>query len=346
MNPTTLKKVGITIAVILLFIGLWRWVLPVAIPFALGALIAMTAEPLVSLLSRRLPRGAAAGIGVTAALLGVLGILTLLTALLFRQLGQLTDHVPELIRSANEGLTGLHDTLTELSDRAPKSLQPMLSRTVDDMFSSSGTVVEGVLNRLPAAAGAVLSYVTNSALTVGTGCLAAYMISARMPKLRAWLSDPPPESGVGRLIPRLKRLRSALWGWLKAQISLSGMCFLILLVGFLLLGIPYSPVWAFLIALVDAVPLLGTGTVLIPWAIVSLLQKQSLRALGLLGIYAVTFLTRSALEPRLVGRQLGLDPLLTLASLYAGFQFWGVGGMLAAPVLCVIVKEVATGKAE
>jgi predicted PurR-regulated permease PerM len=167
------------------------------------------------------------------------------------------------------------------------------------------------------------------------------MISARLPELRGRLTDP--NTVFGKLFPRLKRIRTALWGWLKAQLSLSGMSFLILLAGFFLLGIPYAPLWALLIALVDAVPLLGTGTVLIPWALLTFLQGNGLQAMGLLIIYAVTFLTRTAMEPRLVGQQLGLDPLLTLASLYAGFHFWGVGGMLAAPILCVIVKE-ATAK--
>lgn len=343
METTTLKKAGIVLALIALAAALWRWVLPVALPFALGALIAMSAEPLVRFLSKRLPRSVSAGIGVTASLLGVLSILVLITALLFRQLGQLTDRVPQLVSTANRGLTDLRASLEQMLTKAPQALQPVLSRTVDNVFSSSGTLVEGALGRLPAAAGAVLSYLTSSALAVGTGCLAAYMISARLPKLRQRLSSPPPESLLGKALPRLQRLRSALWGWLKAQLKLSGLSFLILLVGFLLLGIPNSPLWAFFTALVDAVPLLGTGTVLIPWSVVCLIQGKSLQALGLLIIYGVTFLTRSALEPRLVGRQLGLDPLLTLASLYAGFHFWGVGGMLAAPVLCVIVKE-ATAK--
>ena len=106
-----------------------------------------------------------------------------------------------------------------------------------------------------------------------------------------------------------------------------------------MLGIPYAPLWSGFIAIVDAVPLLGTGTVLIPWSVVSLLQHRQLQAIGLLILYGITFLTRTALEPRLVGRQLGLDPLLTLAALYVGFLFWGIGGMLLAPLTCVVVKE-------
>ena len=151
---------------------------------------------------------------------------------------------------------------------------------------------------------------------------------------------------MGKFFPRLRRIRHALWGWLKAQGKLCLICFGILLVGFWAIGIEQSLLWAAVIALIDAVPLLGTGTVLIPWAIVCLLQGQQLRAVGLLCIYAVALLSRSTLEPRLVGKNLGLDPLITLVSLYAGYRFWGVGGMLVSPLLCVIVKEAASSPAE
>ena len=112
--------------------------------------------------------------------------------------------------------------------------------------------------------------------------------------------------------------------------------------GFLLLNISHGLLWAALVALVDAVPLLGTGTVLLPWALVCFLQDQHFRAIGLLCIYGAAMLTRTVLEPKLVGKQLGLDPLLTLLALYLGYRFWGFAGMLLAPVLAAAVKSAAT----
>ena len=162
-------------------------------------------------------------------------------------------------------------------------------------------------------------------------------------RLRTRLQSPPEGSWLARVLPRLRRIRHALWCWLKAQGKLSCISFLILLAGLLLLGIPWAPLWAFLIALVDAVPLLGTGTVLIPWALVSLLQARPVEALGLFAIYLTAALTRSVMEPRLVGKQLGLDPLITLGAIYAGYRFWGFGGILLAPILCVVVKEAVAG---
>ena len=97
--------------------------------------------------------------------------------------------------------------------------------------------------------------------------------------------------------------------------------------------------WAFGICLLDALPVLGTGTVLLPWALICCLQLDKARAIGLVGIYVVISLVRSVLEPKLVGRQLGLDPLVTLFSLYAGYKLWGIGGMIVAPLLAVTVTQ-------
>lgn len=339
MDFVAWKKPALAVLAVAVTVIAWRWVVPVALPFLVGLLVALAAEPLVRLLGRKLPRGAAAGIGVSCTLVGVLTVLVFVTALLLRQLGNLTDRIPALVDSAKAGLTSLQTTLLHLAEGAPEAVRPTLQRTVDRAFQSSGAVVEGFLQRLPDAISAVLSYLTGSAVAVGTGCLAAFMLSARLPKLRASLEAPSRESLVGRVLPKLKRLRLALWGWLKAQVTLSGVSFLILLAGLLLLRIPFAPLWAAFIALVDAVPLLGTGTVLVPWAVVSLLQGETVQAVGLLVIYGLTFLSRSTLEPKLVGKQLGLDPLLTLVSLYAGYRLWGIGGMLLSPLLCVVVKE-------
>ena len=87
--------------------------------------------------------------------------------------------------------------------------------------------------------------------------------------------------------------------------------------------------------------LLGTGTVMVPWAIVCLVQGRQLRAIGLLCIFGAALLVRTTLEPRLVGRHLGLDPLVTLVFLYLGYRFWGIPGMLLAPMLVAAVTAAA-----
>jgi predicted PurR-regulated permease PerM len=103
----------------------------------------------------------------------------------------------------------------------------------------------------------------------------------------------------------------------------------------MLLRVAYAPIWAFGIALVDAVPLLGTGIILLPWSLISLVQKNNLLAIGLLATYGAASICRTLWEPRLLGKQLGLDPLVTLMALYFGYQAWGILGMIFSPLLAV-----------
>jgi sporulation integral membrane protein YtvI len=166
------------------------------------------------------------------------------------------------------------------------------------------------------------------------------MISARLPKIREWIHAHLPKAWHEKYAPYLQTLKKTLCGWLVAQAKLVGVTFCILAVGFLLLRISHPLLWAAATCLVDILPILGTGTVLIPWSLVCFLQNDSLRAVGLLAIYTVISLLRSVLEPRLIGKQLGLDPLITLLAIYAGYRLWGLPGMLLAPILAVTATQI------
>ena len=319
-----------------------RYLLPVLLPFLLGTLLALAAEPVVRRLHTHLhfPRSVAAGVGVSLALVLLVSLFVLAAALLVRQLRSLTAALPDLEQTAVSGLSALQTYLLRLSDKLPAMLAEPVGRSVRGLFSSSTLLVDQLTQRLPEVASAVFSHVPGSALMVGTGVLSAFMISARLPKLRRWLRRSPWYASFQKWRPAAGKIRTALGGWIKAQLMLSALSFGIVTAGLLFLKIPYAPIWGLLIALVDAVPVLGTGTILLPWAFVCLVRQQRLQALGLIAIYLVAMVARSLLEPKLVGRQLGLDPLLTLVALYAGFRLWGVGGMLLAPLLCVATGEM------
>lgn len=320
--------------------GAWifvRYGIPVLFPFLLGAGLAFAAEPLAGLLERRihLPRFAAAGIGVTTVFILLIALLVMLTALLIREAGQLAHIMPDIVHSAQQGLSSLESWLLHLAGSAPEGIQPVLEGAVVNLFSGSGTAMEQFTSRLLGVAAGLLGWVTNSALTFATAVLAAFMISAKLPRIRSWIRERIPEIWRNRYLPALKGLKEALLGWLTAQLKLSGITLVLLLIGFWALRIPYAPVWAVAVALVDAFPVLGTGTVLIPWSVICLLQGQGARGAGLLGLYAVVWLVRSVMEPRLLGKELGLDPLVTLLSMYAGYKLLGLPGIIFSPLLAV-----------
>lgn len=126
--------------------------------------------------------------------------------------------------------------------------------------------------------------------------------------------------------------------YIKAQLIITGIIFCVLLCGFLILKTKYALLFAFLIALVDSVPLFGTGTVLIPWAIYEFLTENSLMGWGLIGIYGAALLTRQLCEPKIVGKNLGIHPLLSILSIYLGLKIFGVLGLFFGPLCTIFIK--------
>jgi len=343
MNQPLIRKIGLGL---LLFAGLWllgRYLLPILLPFLLAALLAVSSEPLVSFLHDRIkfPRALASGIGVSIALLLAVLLVLTLCALLLRQLGNLSGVLPDLGQTAQEGMDSLEGFLVNLAQKTPQTVSPILIRGVENFFSDSTQLLDQITAKVLALASGILTRIPDSALGFGTWILASFMTSAKLPYIRAWVSQKLPDSWRQQYLPTVKRLKRSLSGWLTAQLKLAGITFSILCGGFLLLRIHHAPLWAVLISLMDALPILGTGTVLIPWSLVCFLQGDHVRALGLLGIYAAAAMLRSVLEPKFIGKQLGLDPLVTLLSMYTGYRLWGILGMLISPLLAVTITQLA-----
>ena len=325
-----------------LAIALLRYGLPLVLPFLIGILLALAAEPAVRFLCNRLSikRSAAAfwGVSLTLILLSALGLL--LFSGLFHAMRWLASIMPELVSAAQQGLTTLQDRLLSLALSAPDGIREFLTKTVLGIFDSGGSLYAQAMSALPGLVAGIVSHVTGGFVGIGTAVLSAFLISHRLRKLKQWLRAKLPERWQQHYRPAFANLRQAAGGWLNAQARLMGLTFCILLAGFLLLWVPYAPVWAFLIALLDAVPMLGTGLVLIPWSIIHFLRQEPVQGTGLMALFLAATLTRSTLEPRLVGQQLGLDPLVTLICLYLGYQLLGLPGLLLAPLLGVTAMQV------
>ncbi len=340
MNTEQLRKgIGVLGALLALWLGS-KYLLPVLLPFFLGTLLALGAEPVVRLGTRRfhMHRTTAAGVGVSLTLLFLAGLLSILGALAVKELGSLAGSLPDV----KQGMVFLQDKLVQAAQGLPEGVRSLATGQVLEMFNDGSVLLEQVSASATGAVKSLLGWLPDGALGLGTGVLAGFMISARLPRLQSYFRKKLPEGWR----ENFRRIRTSVWGWVKAQGKLMGVTYGIVALGLTVLGIPYGFFWALLIALVDAVPILGTGTVLIPWAVTVLLQGQTLRGVGLLAVYGAAMLTRTVLEPRLVGRHLGLDPLVTLIFLYAGYRFWGFLGMILAPMLASAVKSITQPSSE
>lgn len=332
-------------SILLTFLLVWlviRFFLPLFSPFLLGAILALSAEPMVRFLHRRLhvPRGISTGIGVTMAFSLLSMVLLCLCAFLIRELGKLGGILPDLGQTAKTGFSLIRNWLLQLSSHTPESLQPVLHQNVNRFFSDGAALLDKAIGYLLGLAGTLLAHVPDSALSLGTALISAFLISAKLPKVRRMLLRRIPKERLRAILDTLRRIRRILGAWLTAQCKLAGVSFLILFLGLVFLRIPYALLWAAGICLVDVLPVLGTGAVLLPWSLVCLLQSDIARAVGLASVYVVLTLTRSMLEPKFLSRHLGLDPLVTLIVLYVGFQLWGIGGMILAPILTVTALQI------
>lgn len=347
MRPNLRKLVNIALIILGIYLCV-QYLLPLFLPFLLGAGLALAAEPIVRFTNSklRIPRPVAAGIGVSMAFSFIALVIMALFAFAVRELRTLAETLPDLEDAVLSGMDSLSGWLLSLASNAPAGLSNLLTGHVTDFFSGGAALIERVMGWLLNLASGLLSRVPGSALLIGTAIISSFMISAKLPKLRALFRSRFPREKLRPILDTLSRLKSAIGGWLKAQLKLSGVTFLLCTAGLLLLRVSHAPLWAGLIALVDTFPILGVGTALIPWSLVAFLQGDRFLAFGLLGLYAACAVTRSVLEPRLVGRQLGLDPLVTLIALYSGYRLWGLAGMILAPMLAVTVTQIINPQTE
>ena len=336
------KKILVLAGSFLLFWLTVRLLLPLFSPFLLGAALALAAEPMTSFLHKRahVPRCISAGIGVSMSFCFLAMVILCLCAFLIRELRLLYGILPDLEQTALSGFSLIRSWLLDLSARTPRSIRPVLQENITALFSDGSSLLRRASGYLLGLTGNLLSHIPDSALSLGTAVISAFLISSRLPRIRRWLLRRIPTQRRKALLETLHRIRQVFLRWLTAQGKLMGVTFLILFFGFVILRIPYALLWALGICLVDAFPVLGTGTVLLPWSLVCLLQQDVARAAGIGSLYLAVSLTRSMLEPKFLGRHLGLDPLATLMAIYAGYRLWGFPGMLFTPILTVAALQL------
>lgn len=319
-----------------------RYLLPWLLPFLPALAAATLLEPLVERVRRRtrIKRNFLAAVITLAALAAVCGLLFTVASLLLRQARQVLAALPAALSRLPALVQSILDRLDRFCAACPEGLREDLDAWIARLPRLADTAAERVSAaalRLMASGVAALPHLVLfcAATALGTFfCLSSY------PAIAAFLR----RQLTGAQRRRVREVRTHLFAtagkWLRAQAALLTLTFVQLLAGFLLLRQPYALLLAFLIALIDALPVLGTGTVLLPWAAFLLLLGRTPRALALTALYAVIALVRTAAEPRIVAAQAGLPPLAALMAMYAGFRAFGVGGMVLLPLALLLVKEL------
>ncbi len=339
------KKLGKTILIIaavsaVIFLCLFV-LLPLLLPFLLGALFALGAEPGIRLLQQHtsLRRWQCTGISLTLLFALVVLLLVLLVRAAFGGITSFSAKLPSLLAGLAEPLSQVQGWLSQLTDKVPAALGATLSGWIDSFLQGSSLVVETVYRHLAGGVSQIVAHLPGAMLGTITAVLSAYMFSAAWPDIRQTLKKRLPKRWQTKVQTIWGRSKSALGGWFKAQLTLMAIVFGVVTLGLLLLGADLPLVMGAVTALVDALPVLGAGMILIPWALLAFLQGSVKRGIGLLVLYGIVALARAALEPKLVGKRIGLPPLVTLLAFYVGYRLLGVVGMITFPIGSIVVKQ-------
>lgn len=321
-----------------------QYLLPALLPFLVGAVIAMLLRPLACSI-RHTTRMKYAPSAVTAALI-FYGLALLLTVslgfLIFAQAISLFTRLPELFtdslipaasamwdRSAG-WVAGLLPTagvyMERLSQWTTVIVGEALSQLSQTLLHWAGSLVKG----FPSAVfGCFLGVLSSVLLLVDYDGVAAALSSLLTTRLRL-------------LVHRSKKFLIATGSnVIKAYFLLMLLTFVEVSAGLWLLGIEYWAVMGIVVAVVDVLPILGSGAVLIPWGVWQLVSGNPGQGIGILVLYGIVVVVRTIAEPKILGDRIGLPPLVTILSMYLGLRFMGVAGLVLVPMLVTLVVHLA-----
>lgn len=332
------------IAVLAIFIVLVPKMISFFMPFVIGFLLSLIANPVVRFLEKR--------INIKRKYGSVLMILTVIAAIalicyglimaLISGLEGFVAYIPILYQDAGHELTKAATQLQNILNVLP------LKNEIDftQMGETLGALVTEYLTTMDgapvSAVGDVAKSLPNILVGVIVGLLATYFFIVDHDKLSDMIKKHFPILFSQNSMAVYRELVHVVGGYFKAQFKIMGVMYVLLAVGLSVIGVRYGWIWAAGIAFLDMLPVFGTGAVLWPWTVIKLLSGNYGMALGMLIIYAVCQVTHQLIQPKLIGDSVGMNPFATLFFMFIGYKIKGVLGMIIAIPIGMILIQLYT----
>ena len=308
-------------------------------PFVAGWIIALIAGPLVRFFEEKVKLKRK--IGSAFVIVVVIALVVLLIygigSWLIDQIIGLIGALPDMWASMESDLASIGETLSVLMEKLPGDIQLKLNDFVAEIGTYLGEFFGRIGTPTIAAAGNFAKQLPTVFIGVIMALLSSYFFVAERAQINEWFRTHAPAAIQLRYRMMRRSLMKSVGGYFKAQLKIEVWMYLLLVIGLGVLGVNYFALIAFGIALLDFLPFFGTGTVLIPWAVIRIFTADYKVAIGLLIIWGGGQLARQLIQPKIVGDSMGVAPLPTLFLLYIGYKLGGVIGMIIAVPLGLLV---------
>lgn len=316
------------------------------IPFIIAFAVASIAEPLIKFFIKKckFSRKFASIISLLLILTLIIGILVLIITNLVSEAVSLTNNLNTHISNFyNFGLDIFKD-FRNGKFAVPEELINMSDKAFDTVLNSTKDIITSILNTIINTISSVPTILTNGIITL----LAIIFICFDRDYVKKTIYKHVPNSWIKKFKEVFSQMCSVSFKYIKAEAKLSGICFLIVLIGlnlmaFLGLNIEYPIIMAILIGFIDLLPLFGAGVVMLPWSVYLLFTGNTTVGICVLAIWIVWAVIKQVIEPHFVSKQMGMHPLFTLIAMYTGSKLFGVLGLILGPITFLILKNVFSG---
>ena len=330
-----------------------KYLLPVVIPFIFAYAVAAAVRPLTKGLGQKCPR---LDKPVTAALLAILVALFLwgtysLVSLLVSQLSGLITSLSSNLGESDNPIRRVVDFFVNLRDRLPFFSDMGLDKDGADRIYN---IITGILENGAVKLSSLVTDFAADFIAALPSAVVAFFVSLSAMfyfgldrgSFAKSVGDFFPVERMSGIVRWKRKICSAMWQYLKTYLVMMLIVFAQLFLGLTLIGIRYSFILSLIIAFVDLLPVLGVGTVLIPWSVISFISGNSKLGISIAVLFAVMSVIRQFLEPRIIGSYIGVHPVLALGAVYFGMKLFGVPGLIFAPIVLYIARSVISEKKE